>query len=137
MNSLKQQKGLSAIGWLFVISVFGFSLLVVSKLGPHYLDNRFVVSTLKSLGDDPEFPRMSVSDIRTKLSKTFSINNIRGKATQSVKVVKNAQKTLVSIVYEERIDLLHNIDVVLTFNNVLDSTKPDECCAAPEVPKIK
>lgn len=137
MNSLKQQQGLSAIGWLFVISVFGFSILVASKLGPHYLDNRFVVSTLKSLGDDPEFPRMSVSDIRTKLSKTFSVNNIRGKATQAVKVVKNSKKTLVTIAYEERVELIHNIDVVLTFNNVLDSTKPGDCCTGPETAEVK
>lgn len=131
MYSLKQQRGLSAIGWLFVISVFGFTLLVASKLGPHYLDNRFVVSTLKTLAEDPELPRMSPSEIRTKLSKTFSINNIRGKATQSVKVVKTSKNTLVTIAYEERVHLLHNIDVVLDFNSVLDSTQPDKCCAAP------
>jgi len=137
MDSLKQQQGLSAIGWLFVISVFGFSLLVASKLGPHYQDNLFVVSTLKTLGDDPEFPRMSVSDIRTKLSKTFTLNNIRGKATQAVKVAKNSKKTVVTIAYEERVNLAHNIDVVLTFNNVLDSTKPGDCCVGSKALEVK
>lgn len=132
MNSIKKQKGLSAIGWLFVITVFGFSLLVASKLGPHYLDNRFVVSTLKSLADDPEFPRMNPSEIRSKLSKTFSINNIRGKATESVKVVKNSQSTLVTINYEERVHLMHNIEVVLTFNSLLDSARPSDCCSAKQ-----
>jgi len=137
MNNLKRQQGLSAIGWLFVLSVFGFSLLVVSKLGPYYLDNRFVVSTLKTLRDDPEFPQMSSSDIRTKLSKTFSINNIRGKAKKSVRITKNTKNTLVTIAYEERIDLLHNIDVVLTFNNVLDSANPDDCCTGPQQLEVK
>ncbi len=131
MYSLKQQRGLSALGWLFVITIFGFSLLVASKLGPHYLDNRFVVETLEALGEDPAFPRMSLVEIRSKLDKTFNINNVRGQATESVKVTKNSTGTLVQIKYEERVHLLHNIDVVLTFNSVLDSSKPDDCCRPP------
>ena len=126
------RKGLSAIGWLFVISVFGFSLLVATKLGPHYLDNRFVVATLKTLADNPEFPRMAPNDIRSRLSKTFSINNIRGTAVGAVKVVKNSKNTLITINYEERINLVHNIDVVLTFNSLLDSARPGECCNADQ-----
>lgn len=132
MPSLKSQQGLSAMGWLFVISVFGFSLLTVSKLGPHYLDNRFVVETLKTLADDPELPRMSVREIRTKLKKTFTINNIRGKPTESVKINKTAKATIISIQYEERIKFLHNIDVLLSFNSVLDSSQPDKCCRPPK-----
>ncbi|MFT6386641.1 MAG: hypothetical protein ACJAUP_000009 [Cellvibrionaceae bacterium] len=129
MNSIKKQKGLSGIGWLFVISVLGFSLLLVSKLGPHYLDNRFVVSTLQTLADDPEFPRMAPSEIRSKLYKIFTLNNIRGTAVGALEVVKNSKSTLVTINYEERISLMHNIDVVLTFNSLLDSARPGECCS--------
>lgn len=132
MYSLQKQKGLSALGWLFVITVFGFSILVVSKLAPYYLDNRFAVATLKGLADDPEFPSMSTTEIRTKLAKTFTINNIRGKARDSVKVAKNNKSTIVKIEYEERIHLLQNVDVVLTFNNFLDSAKPGDCCRAPK-----
>ncbi len=131
MRSLKKQKGLSALGWLVVIMIFGFTLLVTSKLGPHYLDNRFVIETLETLGSDPAFPRMSPGEIRSKLDKTFNINNIRGQATESVKVTKNNEGTLVQIKYEERVHLMQNIDVVLTFNSVLDSNKPDECCRPP------
>lgn len=132
MQTLHRQKGLSAIGWLFVISVFGFSLLVASKLSPYYLDNRFVVATLKNLAEDPELSRLSPSDIRTRLNKTFKINNIRGKARDSVKVVKNNKSTIVTIEYEERVHLLQNIEVVLTFNSLLDSAKPGDCCRAPK-----
>jgi hypothetical protein len=132
MRSLQKQQGLSALGWLFVISVFGFGLLLGTKLGPHYLDNRFVVATLQSLADDPEFPRMTPSEIRSKLQKTFSINNIRGKATEAVKVTKNSDATLVAIEYEERIPIYGNADVVLTFNSVLDSRQPKSCCKPPK-----
>ena len=131
MKTLKAQRGLSAIGWLFVISLFGFGLLVVSKLGPHYLDNRFVSSVLQSIADDPDVRQLSAGDIRSKLSKEFTINNIRGKPTQSVDISTNANGLVVSINYEERVHLLHNIDVVLTFNNMLDTARPQLCCSPP------
>lgn len=128
MPDLKRQRGLSSIGWLFAISVFGFAVLVASKLGPHYLDNRFVVSTLENLAEDPTFPQMSRGEVNSTLKKTFKINNIRGKPVESVKISKGSEGTLVSIAYEERIPLMHNIDVVLKFHSELDSSQPDKCC---------
>jgi hypothetical protein len=130
MISLKQQKGLSSIGWLSVIILFGAVFTIVAKLAPFYLDNRFVVSTLQGLADDPEFPKMASSQVRSKLTKTFKINNIRGKAVDSVKVIKKKNITLVTIEYEERINIVYNIDIVLTFNSLLDSSRPEECCSA-------
>jgi len=127
-QSYSKQKGLSYLGWLILLSVCGFFLLLTFRLGPVYLDDRFVSETLKTLGQDPAFPGMTVGEIRSKMGKTFTINNIRGKAVQAVKVKKTSKKTLVSIEYEERIPVLANADVVLSFNHVLDSTKPDECC---------
>jgi hypothetical protein len=113
MISLKQQKGLSSIGWLFVITIFGLVFTIVAKLAPFYLDNRFVVSTLHGLAEDATFPQMTPNQVRTKLKKTFSINNIRGKAVDSVKVNK-----------------VKNTTVVLTFNSLLDSSRPSDCCSA-------
>ena len=126
--SINRQRGLSLLGWLIVICIFGFAIMVASKLGPYYLDNRYVVEVLKTLGEDPNFPKMTTNEIKRQLGKTFQINNVRGKPTDSVKIVKNSGGTLVSIQYEERIDFLHNIDVVLDFHSVLDSNKPDQCC---------
>lgn len=130
MISLKQQKGLSSIGWLFVITIFGLVFTIIAKLAPFYLDNRFVVSTLHGLAEDATFPQMTPNQVRTKLKKTFSINNIRGKAIDSVKVNKVKNTTLVTIEYEERVNILFNVDVVLTFNSLLDSSRPSDCCSA-------
>ena len=130
MISFKQQKGLSSIGWLFVITVFGVVFTVIAKLAPLYLDNRFVVSALQGLAEDATFPQMTPNQVRTKLRKTFTINNVRGKAVDSVKVNRVKNTTRVTILYEERINILFNVDVVLTFNSLLDSSRPEQCCSA-------
>ncbi len=127
MISLKQQKGLSSIGWLFVITIFGLVFTIIAKLAPLYLDNRFVVATLHELAEDSTFPQMTANQVRTKLSKTFRVNNILGKAVESVKINKVKNITLVTIEYEERVNILSNVDVVLTFNSLLDSSRPSDC----------
>ena len=128
-TSVKKQSGLSLLGWLIVICIFGFVLMTIAKLGPHYLDNRYVVEVLKTLGEDPKFPTMTTSEIKSQIEKSFQINNVRGKPRNSVKIFKNNRGTFVTVQYEERIDFFHNIDVLLDFHSVLDSNKPDECCA--------
>ena len=132
MKTLKKQRGLSSLGWLFVISVAGFALLCGFKLGPVYLDNSFVRGALQSLAKEGEVGSMSNGEIRSKLSKLFTINNIRGEVTKKVKVERKKDRVLVNINYEERIPLIYNIDVVLTFENQLDSSRPGECCSPPK-----
>jgi hypothetical protein len=132
MKTLKRQRGLSSLGWLFVISVAGFALLCGFKLGPVYLDNNFVRGALQSLAKEGEIGSMSNGEIRSKLSKLFTINNIRGEVTKKVKIERKKDRVLVNINYEERIPLIYNIDVVLTFENQLDSSRPGECCNPPK-----
>jgi hypothetical protein len=126
---LKKQEGLTSIGWLSIVIIFGLVFTLVAKLAPFYLDDRFIVSTLKRLAEDPTFPQMTPNHVETKLQKAFQINNIRDQASNSIKVnqVKNA--TIITIEYEERVNILSNIDVVLTFNSLLDSSRPNGCCS--------
>lgn len=129
--TLRRQQGLSSLGWLIAITIVGLTLTIAAKLVPFYLDNRFVVSALKTLAEDSSFPKMTPSQVRTKLNKTFTINAIRGKPVKALKVSKKKNVTLVTINYEERVNILLNVDAVLTFNHVLDSTRPELCCSPP------
>lgn len=132
MKTLKRQRGLSSLGWLFVISIGGFALLCGFKLGPVYLDNTFVRGALQSLSKEEDLMGMNNGTIRGKLSKLFAVNNIRGEVTKKVKIERKKDRVLVNINYEERIPLIYNIDVVLTFENQLDSSRPGECCNPPK-----
>ncbi len=129
VKGLKKQRGLSSLGWLMAIAAVGFVLTCSFKMGPVYLDNRFVIGALQSLADsESELKQLSNGAIRAKLSKMFQINNIRGDVTKQVKIVREQNRVLVNIDYETRVKLFYNIDVVMTFNNQLDSSRPGECC---------
>ncbi|MGB3612136.1 MAG: DUF4845 domain-containing protein [Cellvibrio sp.] len=129
MNTLKRQQGLGMLGWLVVIAVAGFFLLCAFKVIPLYAENRYVISGLKSLVEPgTRLEDMSTAEIKKKMSNFYMINNVRSKEAQNIVVERDARRVVVKIDYEARVNLFYNLDVVVNFQNHLDSTAPHQCC---------
>lgn len=139
IKSIKHQRGLGMLQWAFVIAIAGFFLLFAFKVIPLYAENRYVESALRSLvTGGEELEQMTDGEIKSKLSKFYTINNVRSIGpTESVKVKRESEKVLVTVDYETRAPLFWNIDLVVSFQNHLDSTRPDQCCKPAATPKTK
>jgi hypothetical protein len=132
MRSYRNQRGLSAISWLCVIVVVVFFGLCAFKMVPAYNENLMVKAALRSLANQPEgVGAMTKTEIRNELRQFYDMNNVRGEPTRSLKIEEHRGKTLVFINYEVRVPLFANISVVMTFNNMLDSSQPQNCCDPP------
>ena len=129
MLSVKRQLGMGSIGWLVTLALCGFFLLCLFRLGPAYYDNYAMQGALKDLASkNPQLGTMSKSSIRSHLAKYTTINGIRGDHAKEIEIVRKKDRLLVNNIYEKRIPLFLNIDVVLSFANQLDSSDPDACC---------
>lgn len=133
MNRTKQV-GMHKLLLLLIILIFGTVLWSVIKVAPAYIDNMYIVEALRSLAENhpDDLHQVPKSEIDQELRKFYTVNNVRGEAAKALKVERLKDKTLISVSYETRVPLFYNIDAVLTFNNVLDSSKPEECCSAQE-----
>lgn len=123
-----KQQGLSFIGWLFALFIGAVIVQAAIKLSPSYMEAYNIKTVLKGLADNPELPTLSTPDVRERLEKRFSINDIGSEARSGTKVRSADNNVLVDIQYEKRVPFMANIDVVLTFSYHLDSSKPDMCC---------
>jgi hypothetical protein len=132
MKTKHAQQGMTSIGWLLVVLVAGFFLTCAFKMGPAYVDNLYIQDALKSLTEfentDGGYAGMSDSDIKTHLSSYFNINNIRSDASKKLDVQRKNDKVWVNINYEVRAPLFYNVDVVMTFKNQFDTSRPADCC---------
>jgi hypothetical protein len=139
MKSLKHQRGLGMLQWALVLAVAGFFLMFAFKVIPLYAENRYVESALRSLENGGEkLEQMSDSEIKGKLSNFYMINNVRSEGpTKSIKIERESEKAIVTVDYETRVPLFYNIDLVLSFQNHLDSTRPGQCCTPPSNLKTK
>ena len=129
-KTIKRQRGLGMLQWALVIAVAGFFLLFSFKVIPLYAENRYVESALRSLETGGEkVENMTDAEIKKKLSNFYMINNVRSEGpTKSINIDRRSENVLITVDYETRVPLFYNIDLVLSFQNHLDSARPGQCC---------
>lgn len=139
LKLIKHQRGLGMLQWALVIAIAGFFLLFAFKVVPLYAENRYVESALRSLENGGEkLEQMTDAEISKKLNNFYMINNVRSEGpTKNIKVQRESEKAIVTVDYETRVPLFYNIDLVLSFQNHLDSTRPGQCCNPPATLKTK
>ncbi|MGI1677359.1 MAG: DUF4845 domain-containing protein [Cellvibrionaceae bacterium] len=132
MKSLKRQRGISSLGWLAILMASGFFLMCGFKVIPLYADNIYMKNSLKSLSqlENPEggFEGVTNGEIKAQLNNFNMVNNIRNPEANNIKIERFKNKFLVNLNYERRVPLFYNIEVVTTFKNQFDSSRPHECC---------
>lgn len=126
---MKSQKGFSLPGWILIIGFAGFMMMFVIAAVPPYIDNIYVQDAMKSLHEEnPKLAEMDRDKIKRQLDKYFSINRVNSDAKQSFEIKKFGNRVIVNANYEVRSNLMSNIDVVVRFENQLDSDNPQACC---------
>ncbi len=136
MKAISNQRGYSMLQLGLMIGVAGFFLIFAFKVVPMYAENRYVESALRSLVEGGQkLEEMTDAEIKKKLANFYMINNVRSEGpTKNIVIDRDANKTLVTIDYEIRDNLFLNIDLVLSFQNHLDSTRPNQCCKPAVTP---
>jgi len=139
LKSIKHQRGMGMLQWALVIAIAGFFMLFAFKVVPLYAENRYVESALRSLENGGEkLEQMTDAEITKKLNNFYMINNVRSEGpTKNIKIERESEKALVTVDYETRVPFFWNIDLVLDFQNHLDSTRPGQCCKPPAIVKSK
>ena len=130
MNLIKYQRGMGMLQFALVLIVAGFFLLFAFKVVPMYAENRYVEVALRSLVEGGNtLEEMTNAEVNSKLNNFYMVNNVRSEGpTKNIKIDRSNEKVLVTIDYETRTNLFWNIDLVVFFNNHLDSSRPHECC---------
>ena len=131
MKNQQKQNGLSLVSILFFIIVFGSALLFAAAVLPSYINNQAVIGSLKQVADEPNLGDMTLSEFRTRLQKTLSLNSVNDQAERALSVQRKRSGEpgfIATIKYENRETLFLNIDIVTSYHNELDSTAPELCC---------
>jgi hypothetical protein len=113
MQSPQRQNGMTAIGWLIVLALIGFFVLLTLRMLPSYLEYYKVVSSLDSLEKETglETPR----DIRDLLERRFDISYVESIQPKDVAIKPSGANFRVIADYEARKHLFGNVDVVMSF----------------------
>ncbi len=129
MNKLKQS-GMSMYLLLYILVTCASILTLAFKFVPVVSENYYIVSALKSLAEthQDDLENLSKTQVRSELKRFYMLNNVRSDGANALEVKKTKEKTVIKVAYEVRVPIVWNVDAVLKFNNVLDSSKPEKCC---------
>jgi hypothetical protein len=123
MQTLKSQRGMTAIGWLIVLGLIGFFVLLALRMIPSYLEYATVSAALESLQNEPGMANKTPQDIRILLSKRFDINDVKTIKAKDVDIVNQGNAYLVGVDYEVRMPVIGNVDVVMSFVKEIEVTR--------------
>ena len=112
-----RQRGVSIFGIIVILALLGGFLSVGLKLMPIYLDHNVISGVAESLQESGRAAQMTQTEIRTEISNSLRVNNIRDFELSSVTANTANNRTVINIAYEKRVPLFFNIDAVVSFDD--------------------
>lgn len=120
------QRGISYWGILFGVSFFALLIKVAATVGPVYLDYMTIDKMLQAQFRQTQVDKLEVAKFKTELAAQMERNGIRDRKVDDLMVVsRDGNKLLIELDYEERKNLMANLDVVVHFKKSYSTEKPD------------
>lgn len=121
MKNIHKQKGITGIGWLFILVVIGFSALVVLKMTPMYAEYFSVKSSMDSLAKET-LSGKSKGQVREMLMKRLDVNDVNRVTKDDITITIRSGNIAVSVDYEARENLVANISLVADFKYSIEGS---------------
>ena len=119
MNTFRRQRGVSALGVMVTVGMFGFILMCAMRLFPTYMEGRGVKQAIETVLEKEDIPESSLHEIRRRLERSFLTNQIDTIYARDIIIKRDGDLIQVDATYESRIPLVANIDAVVMHNNLV------------------
>ena len=114
--SLKNQKGMSLIGFLLVLSMVVFFAYLGMRITPIYIEFYSVKQAMTGVAEEPGSANFSPFDVKDKMLNRLYVSYSDGNVTrENIRVVRNNGVWLV-VRYDVRKPLMGNLDVIASFD---------------------
>ncbi len=116
MNQPKStQRGMTFISLVMLLTILGFLLLLLMKIGPVYMENYTVKNVLNNLQHEPGIANKSIRELRRIVDNQLYVNEVRRLKRDHIKFDREDGQTLIKIDYEVRVKIMANVDAIVTF----------------------
>lgn len=116
MNRMQGQRGMTLIGWMLVLAIGGFFLVLAVRLVPVYLEYFSVASSVDSLKDEPGIVKKSPDKLRDLLGRRFDVNDVEHVTSKDVRIERQGEQTTVDVKYQVQVPVMGNVDALVRFD---------------------
>lgn len=113
----QRQKGITFIGWLFLLIPVAIVGYAVIRLTPVYLNSMKVAKALKeTAGDFKGDEQINPAAVRVALDKRFDIDAITFPDVKSVLIARDGSQWVLTSNYEDKVTLFKNLSLLVQFD---------------------
>jgi hypothetical protein len=111
----RRQGGMSTVGLIVVVAIFGFLVVTFFKVFPMYYGNFKLQSALQAMAQDGELDPKSKRALWESLSKRLYIDEVRSITREDVSMQRKDGKTTITVTYEVRDNYIGNLFIGARF----------------------
>ena len=111
-----RQMGVTAIGWLFLLTPLAVVIYAGIHLAPVYLNYMKVVKAMEGTVGELKAGGVSPQSIRTAIDKHFEIDMVEYPTTKDMKITKDGASWIVESQYDDDAPLFANLSLHVTFD---------------------
>ncbi len=110
------QRGMSLIGFIFLLVFVLFAVYIGIKLVPIYLNHMSVVSEIKAIADEPGTANQPPNTVRRNLLTRLDVSYVENVRAEHVTIERGPPPQLI-VEYQVETHLIGNIDAVVKFRS--------------------
>ena len=111
-----RQKGVTAIGWVFLLTPLAIVVYAGIRLAPVYLNYMKVAKAMEGSVTELKASGASPQTIRTTIDKHFEIDMVEYPTTKDMKITKDGSAWVVESQYDDDAPLFANLSLHVTFD---------------------
>jgi hypothetical protein len=108
--------GVTAVGWLFLLTPLAIVVYAGIRLTPVYLNYLKVSKTLSDVAGELKASSATAQSIRTAIDRHFEIDMVDYPTTKDVKITRDGGSWLVESAYDDEAPLFANISLHIVFD---------------------
>lgn len=114
-----QQRGITFIGWLFLLVPLAIVFYAGLRLAPIYLNYMKVVHALDSVKSDFATENSTATDLSKSLEKNFDIQSIDYPTVKDISVKRDGKAWVLDATYDDQAPLFANISINVAFHKAV------------------
>ena len=112
----KRQNGVTAIGWVFLLTPLAIVVYAGIRLAPVYLNYMKVAKAMDQVGNELKAGGVSAQSIRATIDRHFEIDMVDYPTTRDMKITKDGGSWVVESQYDDDAPLFANVSLHFLFD---------------------
>ena len=116
-----RQQGVTAIGWLFLLTPFAIVVYAGIRLAPLYLNYMKVVRALDNAASTAKGGAGDATAIRTAIDRHFEVDMVDFPTIKDIQVRREGGAWVIEAKYDDEAPMFGNVSLHVTFDKIVRS----------------